>query len=179
MPRMCVVLVGFFVIGGSSTLAQDHWFGRWHRHCHTVKERNTCWPKPFIDADRESVEEPFRAMVHNGFKRQHLLSAHHFEGGTLNEAGRMKAIWLISQTPAHRHSIFVQRSMDPQETHDRISSVQSWANKIARGGPVTVMASDMAPRPSAGDRLDMINRKADETIPNPRIPASSGTLTGA
>ncbi|MCG8585370.1 MAG: hypothetical protein MI757_11725 [Pirellulales bacterium] len=179
MQRMCVVLLGLFVVSGSSAYGQNTWVGRWFHHCHTIKERNTCWPKPFIDADRESVEEPFRLMVANGFRRQHLMSAHHFDGGKLNEAGRIKAVWLISQTPAHRHSIFVQRSLDPQETHDRIASVQDWANKISRGRPVSVMASDMAPRPSAGDRLDMINRKADETIPSPRIPASSGTLTGA
>ena len=179
MSRMCLVLLALLVVGSSSAIAQDSWYGRWNHHFHTVKQRNNCWPQPFIEADRDSVEEPFRTMVHNGWKRQHLMSAHHFEGGKLNESGRIKAHWLISQSPSHRHSIFVQRALDPQETLDRMASVQAWSKKIARGRPVTVMASDMAPRASAGDRLDAIYRKAADSVPDPRIPASSGTLTGA
>jgi hypothetical protein len=176
---MCLILFAVCALSASTAFAQDHWFARWSDHCHVVKDRNNCWPKPFIEADREAVEDPFRTMVHNGWKRQHLMSAHHFEGGQLNEAGRIKARWLISQTPVHRHSIFVQRSLDPKETHDRVAAVQAWAKKVSRGQPVTVMASDMSPRATAGDQLDIINRKAADTIPSPRIPASGGSLTGA
>jgi hypothetical protein len=179
MQRMCIVLCAVFVVSAGTAYGQDHWFGRWHRQIHVVKDRNTAWPQPFIEADRQSVEDPFHTMVQNGWKRQHLMSAHHFEGGQLNESGRIKAQWLISQSPGHRHSIFVQRSLDPQETHARIASVQTWTKKVSRGQPVSVIASDMAPRSSAGDRLDMINRKAADSIPAPQLPASSGTLTGA
>ena len=179
MPRKCLILCALFLMSASTGFSQDHWIARWNAHCHLVRDRNTCWPQPFIEADRQSVEEPFRMMVHNGWKRQHLMSAHHFEDGKLTEAGRIKTQWLISQTPAHRHSIFVQRSLDPKETHDRIAAVQAWANKVSRGQPVTVMASDMAPRASSGERLDTINRKAADTIPTPRIPSSGGSLTGA
>ncbi|MEK6216660.1 MAG: hypothetical protein N2B03_05515 [Boseongicola sp.] len=179
MSRKCLILCAVFAMSASTAFGQDHWFARWNDHCRVVSDRNNFWPQPFIEADRQAVDDPFRTMVENGWKRQHLMSAHHFDAGELNEAGRIKAQRLISQTPPRRHSIFVQRSLDPKETHDRLAAVQSWANKVSRGQPVTVVASDMAPRASSGDRLDMINRKHTDTIPNPRIPSSGGSLTGA
>ncbi len=178
MRRMCIVLSAFFVIGASTTFAQDRWFARWHHHIHVVKDRNTYWPKPFIEADREAVEDPFRVMVENGWKRQHLMSAHHFDGVELNEAGRIKAQWLVTQTPPHRRSIFVQRSLNQRETNERIRSVEVWTNKVLRGGHVTVLASDLAPHAASGERLDQIYRKAADTIPDPRIPAASGGFGG-
>jgi hypothetical protein len=179
MQRMCVVLCALFVVGASTAFGQSNWFARWNHHYHVVKERNTYWPEPFVEADRMSVEDPFRLMVQNGWKRQNLMSSHHFDGGRLNEAGRIRAQRLISQSPVEYRTIFVERSLDPQETHERVASVQNWAQKVTRGDHVPVHASDMTPIASEGDRLDAINRKADAAIPEPRMPASSGTLTGA
>ena len=186
MRRMCIVLSVLFVMGASTSFAQDHchqdncnWFARWCHEVHVVKDRNTYWPKPFVQADRESVEDPFRTMIDNGRKLQHLLSAHHFDGNELNEAGRIKTQWLVMQAPAHRRSIYVQRSINPGETIDRMKSVEAWTNKILRGGHVTVLASDMAPLSASGERMDMIYRKAADTIPDPRIPPSSGSGFGS
>jgi hypothetical protein len=174
MRRLCVTLCAFFVVGASTTYAQDHWFARWNRQVHVVKDRNKFWPQPFVEADRDSVEDPFRVMVDNGYKLQHLMSAHHFDGVELNEAGRIKAQWLVMQAPAHRRSIYVQRSLNPQETAGRIRSVEAWTSKVLRGGHVTVLASNHAPLSTSGERLDQIYRKAADTIPDPRIPPSSG-----
>ena len=66
-------------------------------------------------------------------------------------------------------------SFDPDETIDRIKSVEAWTNKILRGGHVTVLASDLAPHAASGEQMDQIYRKAADTIPDPRIPPPSGS----
>lgn len=98
--------------------------------CDAVYHENCLWPAQYIPTARCSVNSAYTAMINNGWRRQNLLGAYHFEEGTnqLTSAGKLKTKWILTQAPQDRRMIFVERGLDQSETASRIAAVHSWAS---------------------------------------------------
>ena len=94
---------------------------------------NVCWPAQFVPAARRSVLSAYDVITNNGWRRQNLLGAYHFDPDTneLTEAGKLKVKWILSQAPVHRRSIFVERGADQSQTASRVASVHSWTGGMS------------------------------------------------
>lgn len=113
--------------------ADAAWFEDGYHHVKLGYHRNAAWPWPFICPDRVAVREPFRLMVDNGWRRQNLLGPHHFnvETNRLTTAGELRVHWIMTQAPADRRNIFVERSAQPDVTAERLAVVREYAAQVA------------------------------------------------
>ena len=141
-----------------------------------TKHRN-CWPTPFVQPDRHSARAPFALMVSNGWRRQNLLGDHHFvdQTGELTESGRIKVRWILTEAPRHHRTIYVHRATEPGMTIARIDNVQQLAAQLVPQGTLPMVLETSIPVqgwPAA--RADMIGRKFDASIPDPRLPEAAG-----
>jgi hypothetical protein len=177
------VLVGLVVLAGLawSIPAEAQQCCSWiQTFCHNVArdwKRNNCWPEAFVPADRLSVRAPFVVMVNNGWRRQNLLADHHFaeETADLNEAGKLKVHWIMTQAPKQHRTIYVHQSRKPEETAARIASVQEYAVEFAEQGQFpNVLATHLDPAGLPAARVDMIDRRWLESSPDPRLPEGDG-----
>lgn len=168
-----VVIVTSFACAGPAR-AQE--CGRWHAFWYSVArdwKRNNCWPEPFVGADRYAVRAPFVSMVDNGWRRQNLLADHHFEEGApkLNEAGRIKARWIVTQAPKHHRTIYVSRADSSEMTDARVAAVQEYAAQLVEEGQIPpVLQTDLEALGWPAARVDMIDRSWQESAPAPRLP---------
>ena len=140
--------------------------------------RNNCWPEPFIRPDRQAVRLPFALMVHNGWRRQNMLSEHHFgeDGATLNEGGHMKIRWIVTEAPRQHRTIYVHRTLDPEQTAARIKAVQESAMQFAADGERPRVLETSIPVEVEGwsaTQVDAINRAWERSTPAPRLPEES------
>lgn len=141
-------------------------------------ERNNCWPRPFSQPDRQAARTPFVIMVRNGWRRENLLSQHHFETdtGTLNPAGQEKLRWILLQAPQQHRTIYVSRATRPDETANRVTSVHEIAGQILPSGVVpTVIETDIVADGWPAERIDLIGRKFRDSAPEPRLPEASSS----
>jgi len=94
---------------------------------------NVNWPAQYIPPARRSVHSVYDAMTNNGWRRQNLLGAYHFDPETneLTEAGKLKLQWILTQTPLHRRSVFVERGRDMSHTAVRVASVHRWTSNTS------------------------------------------------
>jgi hypothetical protein len=152
-------------------------FQQAYHSCKQDFHRNNWWPEPFIWPDRASVCAPFAVMVHNGWRLQNTLAAHHFREGTaeLTEAGKLKVMWIVTEAPASYRSIYVERADNPAVTSTRIQNVQTLAAGMAMEGvSPPVFETGIPARGWPADRIDAITRRAMDTMPDPRLPDRSG-----
>jgi hypothetical protein len=98
--------------------------------CDAAYHENNMWPNQYVPTARCSVNSAYTAMINNGWRRQNLLGAYHFEAGTneLTTAGKLKSKWILTQAPQDRRMIFVERGTDQSETASRIAAIHSWAS---------------------------------------------------
>lgn len=142
-------------------------------------QRNNCWPEPFVRPDRLSVRAPFVLMVNNGWRRQNMLADYHFEEGTnnLNEAGKLKIRWIMTEAPRHHRTIYVRRADTPETTAERLALVeQSAAQYVREGEHPMVLETTLDASGWPATRVDMIDRRWLDSTPDPRLPA---TQTGS
>jgi hypothetical protein len=142
---------------------------------------NQMWPWPFQCADRIAVREPFCIMVNNGWRRQNLLGAHHFNPGTnqLSTAGQLRVQWIMTQAPPDRRSIFIERTIDPETNNQRLVAVRDYGIKVSTDGhePMVEETYLMTEgRPAAV--VDATNVNFLKSMPPPVLPAATDTSTG-
>lgn len=141
--------------------------------------RNRNWPQPFVQIDRAQTLMPFAVMQNNGWERENLLGAHHFnqDNTELSEAGRLKAQWILTQAPQHRRSIFVEYAGNPQQTGARVRAVQNLSmNYLPPGMVADVRPSRMITEGWPASVVDQTNVQFQESRPAPVLPAAaSGT----
>ena len=91
-----------------------------------VKERQI-WPEQYRPIDKASAVAPFPTMIENGWRRQNMLVAAHFDANSnqLTEAGQNKIRWILTSAPQQRRSIYVHVADSSEETSTRIASVHS------------------------------------------------------
>jgi len=173
------ILTLVYLVPATPVQAED-WFLRfWSGVARDTKRRN-CWPKPFEVPDREAVRAPISVMISNGWRRQNMLSEHHFdpETGKLNEAGYTKIRWILSEPPQSRRTIFVHVGRDAQETASRVDQVQQLALQLVPQGPLPPVMVTNIPRDLGQPASDVnsIMQKYDSSIPAPRLPSGGSTF---
>ncbi|MGD9633470.1 MAG: hypothetical protein AB7G28_15450 [Pirellulales bacterium] len=138
--------------------------------------RNKNWPYPYMCPDRAAVREPFEIMVRNGWRRQNLLGPHFFNPHTnqLTMAGELQVRWIMTQAPPQYRQVFVERSIDPAITAERIAATRAYASRVTLDGqlPEVFETNLMAEgRPAA--IVDVTNVKFMENMPTPVLPANT------
>jgi hypothetical protein len=136
---------------------------------------NAMWPWPYVCPDRIAVREPFCLMVNNGWRRQNMLGAHHFvpETNQLNAAGQLRVQWIMTQAPADRRNIFVERSLDQNTTNQRIAAVQEYSTQVALDGhPAPVTQTHLVSEGRPATIVDFTNTKFQQSMPLPVLPAA-------
>jgi len=156
-------------------VAQAEWLCNFTRSVVQDFKRRNCWPQPFVDWDRADAAEPFSAMVENGWRQQNLLGDYHFREGTteLTEAGRLKVRWILLEAPEQHRVIYVHRTLSEADTAARVMAVQRCAAEYHQPSP-QIVTTDISPYGWPAERIDTLNRKYQATIPDPRLPKSSG-----
>ncbi len=143
---------------------------------------NKQWPWPYVCPDRIAVREPFCIMINNGWRRENLLGAHHFnpETNQLNAAGQLRVQWIMTQAPPDRRSIFVERALDTAVNGGRLSAVREYAAKVAVDGSTPqVSETHLMAEGRPASVVDATNVKFQQSMPAPVLPAAQSTSTTA
>ena len=177
MTRFLWPALGLVLCAGSLASASE--IKQFYYSCKQDYYRNKAWPEPFIWPDRAAVCAPFGVMVHNGWRLQNTLAAHHFREGTseLTEAGKLKVMWIVNETPPSHRTIYVERADKPEVTGGRIQNVQTLAAGLSMEGvSPPVFETGIPARGWPADQIDATTRSFYDTMPAPRLPErSSGT----
>jgi hypothetical protein len=142
---------------------------------------NQMWPWPYQCPDRIAVREPFCLMVNNGWRRQNLLGAHHFNASTnqLTTAGELRVQSIMTQAPVDRRNIYIERSLEADTNAARLTAVRDYATRVSTDGRTpqveeTHLVSEG--RPAAV--VDATNVKFMQAMPAPVLPAATALSTG-
>ena len=152
----------------------------WHR-VHVDYHRNTCWPYPFVYQDRDAVRTPFAIMADNGWRLENTLPDELFdpENQTLSRAGERKVRWIATQAPTNRRVVFVPRGTNEEITSARVEAVQNYLSTMSLRGPgPQVFVTDILPASTSGDYFYQVDKKAEASLPEPRLPAADATPGG-
>lgn len=139
---------------------------------------NVMWPAQFVPAARRPIYETYDAMVNNGWRRQNLLGDYHFDQKSheLTRAGEMKVQWILTQAPAQRRSVYVQRAKNEAETTTRIAAVQGFASQMSPNvGSVNVNDTHIVAEGHSASAVDsmFVGFRANQMPPV--LPASTGS----
>lgn len=175
----CLTIVGLCLssLGGS---AYGFWFEHTKRYIHAGYHRNVLWPWPYVCPDREATVAPFMTMVHNGWRRQNLLGPQHFQEdtGALTTAGELKVRWTMTQAPPEYRNLFIERSMDPQITAQRVEAAREYAAQVAVDGTIPMVEeSNMVSQGRPAPMVDAINVRYAESMLPPVLPPPSGSTS--
>ena len=149
-----------------------------------IKRRN-CWPNPFVCPDRQATRIPFAIMVNNGWRRQNMLGNFYFEPktGQLNEAGKLKIRWILYEAPEQHRVIYVHIGPTTEETAARMASVRSLVVAMVPQSEIPpIMQTKITDDGSPADRIELIDRKYQSSIPTPRLPPpdnQSGSMSSS
>jgi len=160
------------VAAACCTTAQAGWGDFYHRFQVDFYRMN-CWPEPFQHAERQVAVLPLIAMTDAGWRVQNTLSDHFFqaEDQGLTQAGKLKIRWIATQTPQHRRNVFVLRGANPQQTMQRVETVQRFLDETAFEGPrPEVLLTDVVPPASSGEYYDALERQRKSALPPPVLP---------
>ena len=143
---------------------------------------NKQWPWPYVCPDRIAVREPFCIMVNNGWRRENLLGAHHFNPDTnqLTSAGQLRVQWIMTQAPPDHRNIYVERALESNVNAQRMVSVRDYATKVSIDGREPQIAQttiQFEGRPAAV--VDMTNTKFLQAMPAPVLPAAQSASSSS
>lgn len=180
MRRTFIAVAALVAVGGLISSAQAVWVDESvyyvKRGCH----QNELWPWPYVCADRVAVREPFCIMVNNGWRRQNLLGAHHFndKADKLTTAGELRVRWIMTQAPGERRSIFIERDVVPTVTAQRLTTAREFAAQVAIDGQTPqVMETHLVSEGRPASVVDATNVRFQESMPPPTLPAATVSTT--
>jgi len=175
MRRTIIAAAAFAGIFANVPSASAVWFDDGATYVKHGYRANEMWPWPYVCPDRVAVQEPFCIMINNGWRRQNLLGAHHFDPDTnkLNAAGQLKVQWIMTQAPPDRRNIFVERALSPKVNDERFAAVRDYSTQVALDGRTPQIAQTAIVsegRPAAV--VDAVNVKFQQSMPVPVLPAA-------
>jgi hypothetical protein len=136
--------------------------------CEAAFHQNNMWPDQYIGPSRRAICQSFDLMTRNGWRRHNLLGPAHFDrtGKELSEAGRLKVQWILTQAPASRRTIFIERTNDAEVMAQRLESVQTIASNLSSGA-ADVQETDLRDwgRPAAAVDAVFTGFSANQMIP--------------
>jgi hypothetical protein len=120
-------------------------------------------------------------MVNNGWRRQNLLGAHHFnpDSNQLTTAGELRVQSIMTQAPVDRRNIFIERSLNVDANAARLTAVRDYATKVSTDGRTPLVEETFLiseGRPAAV--VDATNIKFMQSMPAPVLPEATATSTG-
>jgi hypothetical protein len=103
--------------------------------CEEAYYQNSIWPRQYIAPSRRGICQSFELMVNNGWRRHNILGKYHFDPNTgeLSEAGRLKVEWILTQSAPDRRTIYIERTVNQEQTAERLASVQALAADLSTG----------------------------------------------
>jgi hypothetical protein len=179
--RRILIAAGAVVVLSVASQARAVWVDQTAHYIKHGYHVNTMWPWPYVCPDRIAVREPFCAMVNNGWRRQNLLGAHHFnpETNQLTTAGELRVRWIMTQAPPDRRNIFIERSVDSSVTATRMAAARDYASQVSIDGrPPQVTETYLMAEGRPAAVVDATNLKFQESTPPPVLPAVTATNSG-
>lgn len=139
---------------------------------------NLYWPHPYVDLDRQSIEEFKALQIANGWEQATTLYDYHFDSQTqlLNSSGRDHLYWILSTVPMEFRTAFVQASpLDPTISSTRMANVQSEAARFVGGEqPIAVLLRVATPLGTPAVDVDAIYQYRRENLTPPPVLQSQG-----
>jgi len=176
MRRTIIVSLAAVVLAGGARSASAVFVDSMAHHVKRGYRQNVLWPWPYICPDRMAVREPFAIMVNNGWRRQNLLGSHYFDPQTqqLTTAGELHVRWILTQAPPERRQLFIERSIDPAVTAQRVAAARQYASLVAVDGQVPpIYETNLMAEGRPATMVDMTNVRFMENMPVPVLPATS------
>ncbi len=165
--------------GGSGSVAHADWDSFWHG-VHVDYQRVKAWPQPFTDIDARQARAPFEVMKQNGWRAHNTIGHELFREDTaaLTTAGNRRVLWIATQAPLNRRTIYVLQGRTPAETEARLASVQqTLAGLQQRGAEAQVLVTDIEPATAPGAWATSINRQWMSELPAPKLPSTTASGT--
>lgn len=140
---------------------------------------NLYWPHPYVDLDRQSVQQFTDIQIHKGWVEATTLYDYHFdvETQTLNSAGRDHLYYIMSGVPMAYRTAYVQASrVDPVISEQRLAAVQSEAARFVGGDqlpPVLLRVANPMGTPAV-DVDAIFQYRRDNPNPTPVLQSSGG-----
>ena len=109
----------------------------------------------------------------NGWRLENTLPDELFdpENQTLSRAGERKVRWIATQAPQQRRVVFVPRGTNEEITGARVEAVQNYLSTMALvGRGPQVFVTDISPATTSGDYFYQVDKKAEASRPDPRLP---------
>jgi hypothetical protein len=173
--RLIALLAVLFSLAGSPARA-DWWSDFWRR-VGIDFHRNNAWPYTFTHADRAAVNAPFAVMIHKGWSEQNTLGEYYFDVGKadLNEAGRLRVKWIMTEAPEQYRSMFVERAESSELTAARMAAVKNAAARyLPPGGMAEVYETVIPARGWPAEEIYSTYVKYRDSRPAPILPEASG-----
>jgi hypothetical protein len=149
--------------------------------CEAVFYDNLMWPQQYIGPSRRGICQSFDLMVANGWRRHNLLGRHHFELNSteLSEAGRLKVQWILTQAPPSRRTIYIERTVDAEQTAARLESVQQLASELSSGAAPDVRETYVRDHGHPASSVDAVFTGFRANQMTPMLPPSSASAAAA
>ncbi len=176
MRRILIAAAAIAAVGSFISSAYAIGFDETAHHIKQGARRNAAWPWPYVCADRVAVREPFGMMISNGWRRQNLLGPHHFndKSNQLTTAGELRVRWIMTQAPAQRREIFVERDASPEVTALRLTTARDYATRVAMDGQTPqLMETHLVSEGRPASVVDATNVRFQESMPAPTLPAAT------
>lgn len=145
--------------------------------CEAAFYENFWWPRQYSGPARRGICQSTELMTANGWRRHNLLGKYHFapNGEELNEAGRLKAEWILTQAPPSRRTIYVQRGSEAAQTAGRIDSVQQYAASMTQAaGAADVQETHVRDDGYPAGAVDAVFTGFQANRPVPALPTAAG-----
>jgi uncharacterized membrane protein YgcG len=115
-------------------------------------------------------------MAANGWRRQNMLTDLHFtDTNDLTEAGDLLVRWILNEAPQARRVIYVHRGTTGEDTAARMAVVAKAAQRAAPSQPIPpILETSISDVGWPAREVEIISRRYDATIPDPRLPKDSG-----
>lgn len=180
MRQVLIAAAVLLAVGSLFQNVQGAWVEEQAHYIKRGYHRNKAWPWPYVCADRIAVREPFCLMIDNGWRRQNLLGPHHFNAtaSQLTSAGELRVRWILTQAPAERRSIFVERDIQPDITAQRLATVREYAAQMAIDDqPAQVFETHLISEGRPAELVDKTNVRFQESMRAPVLPAATSGIS--
>ncbi len=140
----------------------------------TTFYRNTRWPSPFKLQDIDAVTSYFAVQRENGWKMHNTVGHVLFDAQSngLTDAGRNHIRSILTDNPIDRRVIFVLQGQSPQQTAQRVESVQLAVSALIPAGELpAIYITDRDAPGSSGAAHTALTRARMTSMPSPRLPS--------
>ena len=142
---------------------------------------NLYWPHPYVDLDRQAIEEVKAAHIAKGWEQATTLYEYHFDSQTqsLNSSGRDHLYWILSTVPMEFRTTYVQASpADPSISSARLANVQSEAARVLGGQQIAVLLRVATPIGTPATDVDAVYQYRRENLTPPPVLGETGAGGG-